>query len=48
MLDRVGHVNFAARDARIDQRLVQQRSRRTDKGRALSIFLIPGLLTDGT
>src|SRR5262245_35326982 len=46
MLDRVSDVNMLVRDSRLSKRLINQTSRGSDEGTALSILLIPGLLPD--
>src|SRR5580698_9736562 len=46
MLDRVGHVNAGAVDARFHERPVQQKPRRPDKRATFPVFAIPGLLAD--
>ncbi|MNT27528.1 hypothetical protein D3C72_1631650 [compost metagenome] len=44
MLDRIGHEELVAVQARLAQCLVQQVARRPDEGRALQVFLRAGLL----
>ena len=46
MLDRIGHVNALAVHARLDQRLVQQKTRRPDERAAFAVFSISRLLAD--
>ena len=46
MFDRVGHVNLLARNSRFNHCLVKQTPRWPDKGSALPIFLVSGLLPD--
>lgn len=46
MLDRIGHVNAPAIDARLRERPVQQQAGGSDKRTALEVFLVSGLLAD--
>lgn len=46
MLDRVRHIDTLAIPARLDERPVQKKSRRSDERSTFAVFSVPGLFAD--